>query len=306
MEWIQKKMKVVYGPAFYQAALIARPAASVRYFLGLMLALSLFSAVSSYTSVGSWLFRSDRVGVMRNAVVDMYPENLVLEYRDGHVTSNVDEPFFIPMPDGLRDVASADSDRKPVANFVVIDTKQTVVPEDFSRFDTLVILGNTALWVNDPQKGIRVVPIDSWSKEPFVLDRAAVSGFVDTAVRILTPILIVGLFLLPIFIFFSLSVGYLFYLLFGALVVLAIAKIRKLDITYVQSYRIGLYLLTVPVIYASLRNLFQISDIPFLFTLIFAVFAFLNLSPPMDAEAVSDDRCDAELRNNADEAKEKQ
>ncbi len=286
-EWIQNVVKSVYDPSFYRELIKGKTPGSFTYFLGLMLVFSVVLSFRAYVSLGTWWVEGNGISNVRESILSSYPDELVLEYRDGHVTSNVDEPYFIPMSESLRDFV--DSEKKSSANLLVIDTSHPIVPEDIVRYDTVAILGNTALWVNDPEGGIQVNTFATLNKDPFTLDKGVVTGFVDGAFRILKPITIVGLVLLPVLSILWFSISYVLYLLFGALLVLIVGKVRNIDLSYKQSYRLGFHLITVPVCYGLLTTMFPVLEIPLVFSILLVVAAYINLEPVKAVpEAVED------------------
>jgi hypothetical protein len=290
MKWIQNVVKSVYDPAYYRDIVSGKETGSFAYFFILMVAFSILTAIPSYISFSSWISRPDGFSSFRDSITNLYPDGLVLQYGDGHVTSNVEEPYKIPMPGALGG-SSSDANGKTAENLLVIDTTHTIVPEDFVKYDTAAILGNTALWTNDPQKGIQVNTFEKWNKDPFTFDKGLVTGFTDTVAGYLKPILIVGVVLLPLFLVFSLSIGYLLYLLFGALLVLIVGKIRTVELSYGQSYHVALHLITVPVFYGLVTVIFPILDVRFVFSAILVIFAIINLVPvkAVPAEAKAED-----------------
>lgn len=284
MKWIQNVVRSVYDPGFYRDIVTGKEVGSFKYFFILIAAFSVLSALPAYITFSSWISRPDGFESFRDSVSSLYPDGLVLRLQDGHVTSNVDGPYLIPIPESLRDSATT-RNGKAVRNILVIDTIHTIVPEDFAKYDTAAILGNSALWTNDPQKGIRVNTFDTWKKESFTLDRGLVSGFVGKIAGVLKPVLIVLVALTPVFLFFALSIGYLVYLFFGALLVLIVGKVRHVDLSYGQAYRLGLHLITVPVFYGLMKDTFPVLDFPLVFSAILAIFAYINLEPTKEVPA---------------------
>jgi len=278
MKWIQNVVKSVYDPAYYRDIVSGKETGSFAYFFILMVALSILTAIPSYISFSSWISRPDGFSSFRDSITNLYPDGLVLMYGDGHVTSNAEEPYKIPMPGALRS-SSSDANGKTTENLLVIDTTHTIVPEDFAKYDTAAILGNTSIWTNDPQKGIQVNTFENWNKDPFTLDKGTVTGFIDKVSGFLRPILIAGVVLLPVFFFAAFSIGYLSYLLFGALLVLIVGKIRNVELSYGQSYRVGLHLITVPAFYGLVIGIFPVLDVRFVFSAMLVIFAVINLVP---------------------------
>ena len=271
----------LHDPSFYREAKDARASQALKYFALLVLIASVVTTVWLGVSFFSWASRTGDIRELRDTALSIYPDELVLDYRDGRVTSNVEEPYFIPTPKEFRNTAAEPGSERTPANLVVISTKSPVTPADFGRYDTSVILAGDSLWINDTRKGkIEIQPFDSRIRTPFTLNKGVLASYADKLISILKPIVIGMFLLLPFILFPVFMAGYLFYLVFGALVVWVIGKIRSVDLTYGQSYKLGLYLMTAPLIYGFLSDFIPHTKIPFLFTAILAIAASVNLVPP--------------------------
>jgi hypothetical protein len=279
MKFFQTVRDSAYNPTFYRQSIAGEGPSPIKYFFRLIATVSIVLVVSSAVSFFVWLSSVGGVDAFRSTALALYPEALVLEYRDGHVTSNVDEPYLIPIPDRFKETSEPTGDpSSALDNLLVIDTTHTIVPEDLARHKTAVILGGDALWFRDSD-GISVESFATWKREPFTVDRAAAVGLVDAVAKALIPVSVIGFVLLPFIFFFALSFGYLAYLLFGALIIFIVAKVRKTDITYMQAYKIGLFLITVPIAFGLIRSVVPALNVPFLFSAILALVAYANLAP---------------------------
>ncbi|NTW89539.1 MAG: DUF1189 family protein [Candidatus Moranbacteria bacterium] len=287
MKFLQTVRGSVYNPAFYRLVLSGAGPSAMRYFSSVVALVAIVVTIMSAASFFPWLSSTGGIEKLRTTVLSAYPDELALQYRDGHVTSNVEEPYFIPMP--AASGASSSDDRTP-QNLLVIDTTHTVVPQDLDRYHAAAILARDAIWTKD-SKGIQVHTFEDWKRDPFTLDAAAVTGFVDRIAEMLMPMIIIGFALLPLVLFVAFSIGYLAYMLFGTLVIMIVGKVRKIDLSYSVSYRLGLFLITLPVAYGLLRSAFPILNVPFLFTIILAIAAYANMGPA-EARPVTDEKMD--------------
>jgi hypothetical protein len=290
----------VYNPIFYRQAIVGEGPSPIKYFFKLIATMSIVVAISSAVSFFFWFSVIGGVDSFRSTALSLYPDALVLEYRDGHVTSNVDEPYLIPIPDRFKGASDSKEDSYPLENLLVIDTTHAIAPEDLAQHKTAVILGGDALWYRDSD-GIQVDTFASWKQEPFTVDRQMIGGLVDKIAKVLIPVSIVGFVLLPLIFFFAFSFGYLFYLLFGALIILIVAKIRKIDITYVRAYKVGLFLITAPIAFGLLRMVLPVLNVPFLFSVILAGVAYANLAPADAAPVVPEGEDTAKPGNETPE-----
>jgi hypothetical protein len=289
MKLFQTIRDSVYNPAFYRLVLSGTGPSAMRYFSSVVAIVAIVVTIVSAASFFPWLQSTGGIDKLRSTVLSAYPDELALQYRDGHVTSNVEEPYFVPMPAGSESGSRSESTDRATQNLLVIDTTHAVAPQDLDRYHTAAILAGDAIWTKD-SKGIQVHTFEDWKRDPFTLDKAAVTGFVNKIAEMMMPMIIIGFALLPLVLFVAFFIGYFAYMLFGALVILIVGKVRKIDISYSVSYRLGLFLITLPVAYGLLRSVFPILNVPFLFTIILAIAAYVNLVPakadPVDIEKV--------------------
>ncbi|NTW75875.1 MAG: DUF1189 family protein [Candidatus Moranbacteria bacterium] len=290
MKFLQTVRDSVYNPAFYRLVLSGAGPSAMRYFSSVVAIVAIVVTIMSAVSFFPWLSSTGGIEKLRTTMLSAYPDELALQYRDGHVTSNVEEPYVISMPaeSGARE-GSTSTDQAP-QNLLVIDTTHAVVPQDLDRYRTAAILAGDAIWTKD-SKGIQVHTFEDWKRDPFTLDKTVVTGFVDKIAEVMMPMIIIGFALLPLVLFVAFSIGYLAYLLFGALIIMIVGKVRKIDISYSVSYRLGLFLITLPVAYGLLRSAFPILNVPFLFTIILAIAAYVNLEPAK-SETVTAEKTD--------------
>ncbi len=280
MGFFQTVRDSIYNPSFYASARTEKVSASVRYFFLFMLAVSLVTGISFSLSMWHWLSSTDAVRTTRNAVLASYPDELVLDFKDGHLSTNVPEPYFIPTPTSLRGGPSESADKKMPANIIVIDTTHTITPSDFVKYDTGAILSGDSLWISDIKNNkVDVRAYASMKKDAFTVDKKQVTVWADMIIGYLKPFFTVLLLTMPLLILGVFSAGYLLYLILGAALIWIIARIRKVDLTYGESYQLGLHLLTGPILYGLLATFIPALNIPFLFTLILIVLAALNLVP---------------------------
>ena len=274
MGFFRTMRKSIYDVAFYTTAKTESFGVALRYYTLLVLCMAILIAIPLYVLSGLGIVQMKETGDIRTRVLAMYPDELVLNFQDGRLTSNVEEPYIIPVPPEFS--------RETSKNLVVISTSEPITLSDFDRYDTLVILGGDALWTRDTQKNkTEIQKFDQFGKESLVINEQKIAEFLDIALRIGKIAITVLLIFLPFIIFACLWVWYLIYILFGALVIWIVSKLRKADLTYDQSYKSGLYLITLPIIYSAVTTAGPLSmfHVPFGFTLILAVLAYINLAP---------------------------
>ena len=82
---------------------------------------------------------------------------------------------------------------------------------------------------------------------------------------------------------------------------MVVAKFRKVNLSYKQAYKLGLYLVALPVIYSVLTiGPLSILSVPFGFTIILALVTYINLIP---TEVISSNEKIVDITEIAKEAK---
>lgn len=271
----------IYGPSFYRAIVERRAAGAFGYFALLVLIASLMVSANPIADVAEFVFQSsDEKGTLREEVLSIYPDELEITFRNGEISTNVSEPYFIPFPETFKDKGGEDAGYPE--NLLVIDTGKPISADDFDALDTFVILGRDSVGVYQPgRKKVQIQNMENASAEYFVLDKDRFASFVGTAEGFARWFGFALLFLIPLLIFSLWLSGYLLYLLFGALVIWIVAKIRGAPWGYGTSYKAGLHLLTLPILYGIVSSPPFIPQlyVPFLSTALLALAAAINLAP---------------------------
>lgn len=272
MQFLRIIRSSIYDPVFCTSVRTENLGSALKQYTLFILSVAVLLSIPLYIFLGSEVSKIKRTGDIRGKTLALYPDELVLTFRDGQLSSNVEEPYSIPtLPEFSGEVA----------NLVVISTREPIALADFERYDTIAILGNDAVWTLDAEKNqIQIQKFDQFSKEDMVINEQKVTEFVDMAMKVGKTVITILFIFLPLIVFVFLWLSYLSYLFLGALVIWVVAKIRKVNLTYGQSYKIGLYLLTLPILYDVLTTgPLSMFHIPFLFTVILAVVAYTNLVP---------------------------
>ena len=241
---------------------------SLKYFFKLSLLLALVGAV--YLSFVSIPKVNSFISTFGDRVVDAYPAELEVRLKNGLVSTNVVEPYIIPLP---KDEFNADYNKSNYENLIVIDTKSDLSLDKFNAYNTVVLLTKNAVLTRDKGK-ITITELKGTSdltinRDKLVYWVGKVTPFVKKLPYIIPVIVFTGLFL-----YFAFS---LFYLLFVALLVFIIGKIRKLGLSYKKSYQISLHAITLPLILSMVSWFVNIKMFFFVPTIILLVVVWVNL-----------------------------
>lgn len=284
MRFLKTVKESVWGKVFYEQVRGESAGQAIKYFLLLMASVAIITSfVLAITVTVAWK-SAPKLAEIEQMVADLYPNELVLTWKNGEVSSNVDEPYAIPFPKEWLSHQERRDDFPMVENLLVIDTSKSVDANDFERYDTMLILGKDSVGNRDARQGkVQIQNFSRYNFDDFQLDKEKVLSLVSMAFNFLKWVFLTLLFALPLLIFVGLSVQYLVYLVFGALIIWLVAKLRKVELTYGVAYKLGLYLLTLPILVNILSSIIHILDAPFVFTLILAFVTYINLEQAVAA-----------------------
>ena len=260
----------IYNPNYYSEVIGKQFSYSLKYYLVFALLFALvFTVVATIRLIPVVNILSEQA----TKLPDYFPQELILNIKNGKVTTNVQEPYFIKFPQNF-DKNDIQSDVADLENIAVIDTKDKFNIDTFNSYKTFMLITSDSVVYIDKDKTSIVSLSDV---KDFTLNRDIIAGFVNKA----KPFLVI---LYPFIFIFAYIIGFaavlikLAYLLFGALLIWLIAKIRGLKIGYGKSYQTGMHLMTSAIIIVSILNAISAKlTFIFLFTLILILSAALNL-----------------------------
>jgi len=266
MEFLKNIKNSIYNPEYYGNVLNKPFSYSLKYFLLfsfiIALLLTVHSSFSALPKIKSFL------DIAGKKAVQYYPDELQITIKDGKASTNVNEPYFIKTPEDIK--------INNIENLVVIDTKNVFSVAEFENYKTLLLLTNDSLIYREQNNN--KMTIQSLSQIPnYTLNKQVLLSLfnkISPYLKSAYPLFIIAMLLF----FFSVLTFRLLYLLFAALLIWIIAKIKKIDIGYSKSYQLGLHLMTLAIIITQLMFLILPRvHIPFLFTIITLLMAIINL-----------------------------
>lgn len=281
MQFLKTIQSSIYDKTFYRSMKEKKALSALGYFALITFIVSLVLSVNTVYGIAKFIFQpSEQKTAIREQILSLYPDDLVLKTANGKLSMNAESPYFIPMPEAWIE-QSADDGTIPPENLLVINTDKPIEIDDFGMYDTSVILGEDSIGVFDPEKGkIQIQDLTEAFGTPFTVDKAQFTSGVQALEKILMGFGVAALFLIPFFVFFFVFSVHALYLIFGALVVWLAARIRGADWGYGTAYKASLYLITLPFVESTLVSLKVIPDVPWLFTIILFVMALVNITKP--------------------------
>ncbi len=260
----------IYNPVNYPKYKNLSFWAVIWYLIRVVLVLSLF--VTIFLSFKVVPVLSGLSSYLVNGVSQNFPAELKVDIKNGQVSTNVPEPYFVPVPKDVDDKKAIDLG---LTNFIVIDTKNDQSLEKFASYKTFLWVGRNSIMYQESNKKITIQPI---GKMDFSVDRATVVKMLESLrpfIKMLTPIVIV-------FIFFGIAsfkiLGTLFYLLIISLVLLLICKLARWSYSYKEIYKMSIYAYSWPLFISLFTLTGLVPGITFLPSLILVIIFFANLS----------------------------
>jgi len=275
MRWMNSFIHALKGtftsPAYYKKVVAAPFSFSLKffYFFFFLYAFiaTIFFTVKSAPGVEKF------INNVPSAIIRAYPEELAVTINKGEVTTNVEEPYIIP----ISRVEKAFSDvlgetTATSLNLLVIDTNALI--DNFKNYDTYALLTkNNLVYIND-NGNIEVISLKD--VDGVTINQELVLKAKKAAIpylKYITPVLALSMFLGIFVLFTSFN---LVYLLFFGLIALLIGKVMKYSLPYKKGYQLGLHLVVVystlmGVVYLALSSVEFSLNYPFQRTIVLII-----------------------------------
>ncbi len=271
MNFLQTIKSSVYNPQFYESLKKKSLGSTIKYFFLLILIVTLLNVLLLSYSLLVQIPQDLKVFI--NQAVTSYPSDLVVEINNGIVSTNAEEPFFVPFP------ATDQEASEGYNNLIVIDTKTPYSAAQFTQYKTVGWLTRDSFFYqsnnNNEQRSMALTEIGN-----FILNKDLVNEWVSKAspwLNAVGPLLMIFMFLV---FFIGLTFKLLYFFILAALIFI-LSAVFKWELTYKTSYITAIYAATLglfmdtAVIATSTYTGF--TGFPFLFTLITLCVATVNL-----------------------------
>lgn len=273
--------KTFTSPSYYEDVIKAPFQFSLKFFLFYFFVLSLI--ITIFASLALIPFNAALLKFPTSAA-SAFPKELSVRIKNGTVTTNVKEPYFIPFENFRKLMGDDTIDKtafKDFQNFIVIDTKANSA--DFKKYHTVALLTKNHISYIAKDSQIETQSLEDMKNMTINQEFVKKLGTQITSyLPFIYPLLVVLIFAGS---FFILSTIKLFYLLFGALLLLAIARIVSYPLSYKKAYQIGLHLILIVSTILGLFSLFSINlNFPFAQSLLLIILGLFVL--PQKKKAV--------------------
>lgn len=249
MTFFKTIVQSIYSPKFYKGIPRKPFKKALGYFLLLILFLTLVTVVKGSKKI---FFDIPKEGhEMITSANEIYPEDLIIEIKNGEVSINQEEPYFIPAPEWIKRGIIEEGEEAPY--LIVIDTTTPFSITQCHEYNALFWLTKDSFLFNR-----------RYCAETRMYNLSGITDFtinkkkIETWTEMILPA--VKFVWIPVLIFtiIGLYVGFLsrlLYLVVFALVPYVVGKILKLNFTYGQAYKIGLYALTLALIVNTILSI---------------------------------------------------
>jgi len=258
----------IFSPNFYRQ-LASKPLSfSFKYFAGLSILLIGASLVLALP----WIVRLEPLFKnIGSEVVQWYPDELTVTIKDGKASSNVSEPFILPLPASMRSTEDLDSPAlATITTALVINTKEEFSYERFMNYHTIALLTKDVLVFYDGEQ----LRINALSEFPdFEINETKIVSWIAA----ISPWLNTGVFAVCYFMVLVASfLAHLVYLLLAALLVMLLFKVKKLSIGYARAYQVALHASTLGLLIAVIDYFRLHYFIPFFGTIVLLIVVAVN------------------------------
>ncbi len=163
-----------------------------------------------------------------------FPSDLVVTVKDGKMKTNTNQPFFV------KDSSSPKSAYSKENAFVILPDE---IVDTFllSKYSTMAAMAKDGFVIEKNQgQEIRIIKYDTMS---FVASRETVLKILNKIIPFFIVFFAIGIIPLMMFIFIFVITMHLIWLFFAALLIWGFLRLKKLNISYKQSYKIGMYII---------------------------------------------------------------
>jgi len=255
----------IYSPSFYVSIPQKKLSSAMGYFFLLILLVTVVESISpiwSFSTVGQ-----TEIKKFVDKVKNFYPSELVVKIQKGKVSTNVPEPYYIPLPEYTGKTA------QDASNLVVIDTKTPFSIDQFNQYKTIAWVTKDSVITKNEGK----IQINDLSKvSNMTIDKTFVATIINKVspwVNIIAPLAIAGI-LLGLYLLHIFRLVYLFFL---ALAIWLLTKLIKKPLSYGNSYKTGLYAMTLGFIVEIILGFTKQIGFVFMFTIIALIIVLVNI-----------------------------
>lgn len=274
---------------YYPEIAKAKFSFSLKYIFLLLIFVSFFTSISFASSILKTIPKAPSFVEKGKVLVNrFYPKELEVTIKDGNLSTNVKEPYFIKMPQEFTDKNNAS------LNLITIDTTAKI--EDIKKYNTALLVTKNAVVYPDKNEQYKVtflnkIPNSKINKKIYDRFAAKLISYSKYLVPALRLLAILSVIVIPFVMAPIVLIGKLTYLVFATIPLFVLALFLKKKLSFGKVYQLGIHGLTISVILnllvESLRRFTYISETSFVYNLSwmsFFIFMTVMLSKYKKAE----------------------
>jgi hypothetical protein len=267
MSFFQNILNSIYAPQFYKSLPKKSLGSAFGYYFLLSLLLTIITVVAAIFPITNGV--KEFTDKMIPELVNKYPVNLQISIKNGKVSTNVDEPYFIKLPSQKGEAPQ---------NLLVIDTKDPFRDDVFEKYNTVAVLTKDHFYYKDTSKG-EIRGNDLKNVEDFTLNKTVITNFlkhISPYFIFITPFILLFMFL---GLYLAYTVG-LIHVAIVALLLFLLLKVVKPSLSYKESFKATLFGITLGLILEALfsitGSLIHFHGFPFMTTIVTLAIIILN------------------------------
>jgi hypothetical protein len=270
MQFIKDIKNSFFNPIFYRELFTKTPKEALKFYFKIVS----ISAIISFITI-TILFISGYKFLTSSfftEALNTYPEELEVNIIDGKVSTNVTEPYFIPLPTKMDDLKKSGYE-----NLVAIDTANTesLSIEGFKSYKALFLITKDSIIAEDNKGKVSVQSLENFAST--TVNKVKVANLFES-IRGMAPYMLAVLLVLG-FIF-----NYVRITIFGIVLTLVVTfiffltmKVRKEQFDFKKLFYVGLYAISGPMIMHMIASILVLR-LPFwVYMIALLIILFINI-----------------------------
>ena len=253
----------ISSPKYYNDIVKTKINFSIKYFLALSFLVSVISVIG-YSIIYLPKYISE-IKISYQSIEEGFPEDFVIEFKDGSWSSNKEEPVIIKKID-------LGKDNKLPQNLFVFDKEGTI--EKIDEYNTMFLINSENILCKTDTEGVVAQPLKNIPNGK--LDKNLLNEKMQTVKKVIgfLPYLLPLALLIPTFLFEYVG-GSIFIILISAVGVYIASISTRKKIDFKSSFQICIHASTIPMI---LRAFSTVSPVVYGFILNWLLFIILAVS----------------------------
>ncbi len=231
----------IYSKDYYNGTVLTETFGdSIKYLLKISVIVALVFAIV-FAIASPFISRGLKDGL--GEVLGMYPNNLTISIQNGSATINQPEPYFIKVSKSMGDLKDEEAKKSAIENLIVINTSEPFNIDKFKSYNTLALLTKNEVVMMSNSGEIKIEKLSIFGNVE--ITKTWLENKENKAHKIM-PWAFVGMTLLVFGGMLSFEfIGGLIVMLFYALIVLGLLKLKGYGVSYKRAYQISIHAATL-------------------------------------------------------------